>query len=572
MSEQSTGSQALDADPITTEVIRQGLLSAARLLRQTIVRTAFSPAIYEALDFAAGLYDKNIRLLAEAPTLPIFMGTMSFCIEEALASVGGAEVLEEGDVILYNVPYGTGSHPQDTAVVMPVFYEGELIGYSAAKGHLTDIAGKEPYSTNTLDVFQEGTVYPGVRLYRRGVLVDDVYRFVIANSRTPVDVAGDLGAEVAGIRTAAKALCALVERHGLETFRVCVERMFDHGERVVRDYLSAIPNGRYVGHGVMDDNGVETDLVPFEVSVEVDGSDVRIDYSAAPPQQIGPINCPLPSTVSAARVAMAMLAGNGEPPNEGHFRPLEVLTRPGTLFHPIAPAPCFLYGWPADQSIEVIFGALASALPEAVPAHSGGDVCALVWWGKDAVTGETWTDGAAHPVGQGAFAHGDGVSANFHHSEAGAALPSTEVWEQKNPWIVEQLAFAPDSCGAGRTRGGLGLDIHFRLLEDCLVTSALERTRTAPWGLLGGKEGRPNDLIVTAPDGTSQHYGKITGLKIEAGSLVELRTGGGGGYGEPAERDVASIVRDYSLGFLTVEAIERDYPHAVSELETHITA
>ena len=279
---------------------------------------------------------------------------------------------------------------------MPVFLgTGALVGYTAVKGHWLDVGGKDPYSTDTVDVFQEGTIYPGVKLYRRGERVADLYRMVLANTRVPKMVAGEINAEVVCVRAGAEGLIRVVERFGLETFMQSVEHMFDHGEAVVRAYFEKIPDGRYVGRGRLDDNGVETDLVPFEVAVEVEGSTVRIDYSDAPPMQTGPFNCPLPETVSASRVAVTMLAGGSEAPCEGHFRPLEVVTRRGSMFHPVSPAPCFLYGWPAIQSIEVIYDAIAKTAPERVPAWSGGDICSLVWWGIRERTGEPWADGGA---------------------------------------------------------------------------------------------------------------------------------------------------------------------------------
>ena len=163
--------QKTDIDPITTQIIRNSLNSAAEQMKKALCRTAMSPIIYEVLDFAGAIYDRDLRMLAQAPSLPLFMGTLNFCIEEAVKGVGGEENLNEGDIIIYNSPYGTGSHPQDAALVMPVFFENELIAYTAIKAHWLDIAGKEPYSTDTVDVFQEGTVYPGVKLYSKGELV-----------------------------------------------------------------------------------------------------------------------------------------------------------------------------------------------------------------------------------------------------------------------------------------------------------------------------------------------------------------------------------------------------------------
>lgn len=550
-------------DPITTEIVRQGLNAAADQMKRALIRTSFSPVIYEVLDFAAALYDREVCLLAQAPSLPTFMGTMSFCVEAAVEAVGGEEALEPGDLILYNVPYGTGSHPQDAATVMPVFLAGgELIGYAAIKAHLLDIGGKEPYSTDTVDVFQEGTIFPGVKLFSRGRLVADIFRMATANSRVPKMVAGDINALVVGVRTGGAALTRVVERYGPDAFRESVARMYDHGEAVVRDWFSRLPDGRYVGRGEMDSNGVDDDPVPFEIVLEVDGDGVRLDFTDAPPQQAGPINCPVPSTVSASRIAITMLAGGGEAPNEGHFRPIEVVTRPRTLFHPESPAPCFLYGWAGDQAIEAIYQAMAQAMPGAVPACSGGDICALVWWGNREATGEPWADGSPHPIGQGGHAGGDGASGLMHVSEAATRFTPAEVWEAKTPWLLERLELAQDSCGAGRHRGGLGVDLSFHMLEDTWLTSALERTRNAPWGLAGGGAARPNALAIEYPDGTSAAYAKATRVAVPKGATVHLRTGGGGGYGPPAERDPAVVAADIRDGYISEAYARRHYPHA----------
>lgn len=558
---------SVTADPITTEVIRHGLNSAANQMKRALMRTAFSPVIYEVLDFAVALYDRRVRLLAQAPSMPIFMGTLNFCVEEAVAAVGGESELEPGDILLYNFSYGTGSHAQDMALVMPVFREETLIGYAAVKAHLLDIGAKEPYCTDTVDVIQEGTVFPGVKLYRRGELVDDVYRIVLANTRLPKMVAGDVNAEVVAVRTGAAALVRMVDRYGEEVFGDCVERMFDHGERIVRRYLEQLPDGRHLGFGVMDDDGIVDDIVPFEVAVEISGSDVVVDFRNAPPIQQGPINCPRPSTVSASRVALAMLAGGGEAPNEGHFRAIRVETRPGSMFHPEPPAPCFLYAWPAFQAIEAIYHAVAQAAPEAVPACSGGDICALVWWGVREDSGERWADAGPHPIGQGAHRGGDGARALIHIGQGATRMTPIEVWEAKDPWVVEQAELAADSGGAGRFRGGLGCDYRIRVVEDCWVTPTLERTKTAPWALDGGSEGRPNSGLVRYPDGTSEPLGKATGMRVPKGSVVEVHGGGGGGFGPPAERDVEAVLADLREGYVTEAAARRDYPHAFDAAE-----
>jgi N-methylhydantoinase B len=560
------GDARTQADPVTTEVVRHSLGSGAEQMKRALIRTAFSPVIYEAIDFAVALYDRQMRMLAQALGLPIFMGTLSFCVEAAVEAVGGEAALEPGDIVLYNWPYGSGSHPQDVALVMPAFRGDELIGYAVLKAHWLDIGGKEIYSTDTIDVFQEGTFFPGVKLYRRGIRDDDIYRIALANSRLPTMVAGDLNAEVVSVKTGVAALERIVARYGAGEFEQAIELMFDHGEAVVRSYFEQLPDGTYSGHSQMDNDGLSDEPVPVVVDLEVRGSNVTIDYSRAPEARPGPINCPRASTVSVSRVAVAMLAGAGGAPNEGHFRPITVISKPGTLFDPEPPSPCFLYAWSGFQAIEAILGAVAEANPNAVPAASGGDTCSLIWWGTREGTGEPWADGAPHPVGQGAQPASDGGSSQMHHGEAACRFPPVEVWETRNPWLLERLELAPDSGGSGQYRGGLGLDMFFRVLEDCWVTSALERTKLAPWGLSGGGEGRANAVAIRDPAGRlSERMGKFTGRFLPAGTTVELYTGGGGGFGPASDRGVEAVRNDLKAGYISESAARRDYPHAFQD-------
>jgi N-methylhydantoinase B len=550
-------------DPITTEIIRHSLNSAANQMKRALIRTAYSPVIYDVYDFAAAIYDSELRLLAQAPSLPLFMGTLNFCIEAAVEAVGGIERLGPGDILLYNVPFGTGSHPQDATMVMPVFLDdGTLAGYTAIKAHWLDLGAKEPYCTDTVDVFQEGTIFPGVKLFSAGELVDDIFRMVLANTRLPKAAAGDIKAQAIGCRVGGEALARVVARFGKPLFDRSVEHMFDHGERVVRSYFETIPDGRYVAHGNMDNNGVDTESIPFEVVVEVSGSDVTVDYSACPGSQRGPINCPLPTTVSASLIAISMLAGANESPCDGHFRPLKVVTRPDSLFHAVSPSPCFLYAWPAMQAIDVIYRALADAMPNAVPASSGGDVCALLWWGVREQTGEAWATGSPHPIGQGASVHGDGATLS-HVSESATRFAPAEVWESKSPWLIERVELITDSCGAGRYRGGLGISFHFTMLEDTYVTTAVERTQLPPWGLMGGQEGHANGVRYRrAGEPMGEIFGKVTGLKLHKGDSLELLTGGGGGYGAPEERDPGAVHEDVRNGYTSEDHARRHYPHA----------
>ena len=327
---------------------------------------------------------------------------------------------------------------------------------------------------------------------------------------------------------------------------------------MVRSYFHQIPDGRYVGKGCMDDNGIESTLIPFEVALEVQGSNVRVDYSKVPDAQIGPVNCPLPSTVSASRIAISMLAGGSEAPTEGHFRPIEVITRPGSMFHPRSPSPCFLYGWPALQSMEVIYQAISRAMPELVPACSGGDICGSVWWGTRETTGEVWADGTPLPVGQGGHSSGDG-STCLHVAEAASRFAPTEVWESRNPWLINRIELAQDSCGAGEFRGGLGLDIEFEMLEETFVTTVVERTKLPPWGINKGKSARANNVMLKKVNGGEINIPKETGFKINKGEKITFITGGGGGYGDPKNRKQSSIKNDLKQEYLSREYVNEHY-------------
>ncbi len=562
MSAQGTVTDRATADPVTTEVIRHGLDAAADQMRVNLCRTAFSYVIYEMTDFAAALYDRDIRLLAQAKALPAFLGTLGFCVEATLARIGGEEQLRDGDVIFSTYGYDIGSHQQDATVIVPGFFEGELVGYAVIKAHHLDIGAKDPYCTDTTDIFQEGAIFPGVKLFSAGVRNEDLYRTILANSRMPQALAGDLSAQIGSARVGLRELERLLTRFGRERFDSAVERIFDHGERTIRDFLRAVPDGRYRASGAMDGNGIDDELVPLEVAVEVEGDGVCVDLTESADEQRGPVNSPLASTVSQMRNAIVSLAGGHGSVNEGHFRPIEVRTRPGSIFHPRPPAPIFLYGWGGAQAMDLVHRALADALPDAVPAGSGGDICGFIIWGADE-SGATWVAGADHVVGMGAGAGRDMVAPMIHIACSGIKSGPAEVLEVDGHLVVERMELAVDSGGAGRFRGGPGVDVHYRVLgERVSATIIMERSRTPPWGLHGGGPARANAARVRLPDGTVRDANKVTGLQMPAGAVLEMATGGGGGYGPPAERDPRAVLDDLREGYVTEAAARRDYPHA----------
>ncbi|MEX0275041.1 MAG: hydantoinase B/oxoprolinase family protein, partial [Flavobacteriaceae bacterium] len=393
----------------------------------------------------------------------------------------------------------------------------------------------------------------------KGVLVTPIHRLILAKSRLPEVVNGDMRAQCNGLRAGARAFRDIVQKYGEHDFFKCVEFIFDHGESVVRNYLKKIPNGTYVGEGMMDNNGITDDSVPFKVSVEIRDDGVTVDFSDSAPQQQGPVNCPMPSTVSAARIAISMLAGGGESPTEGHFRPVKVISKKGSMFHPLPPAPCFLYGWPAMQAIEVIYRAIGNRCPDLVPADSAGDICSMVFWGKKEGSQEVWADGAPYPSGQGGSDQGDG-STVLHIAESATRFSPTEVRENMYPYLLNKVELAQDSHGAGERTGGMGIDFEFEFMGDTYLTATLERTKTNPKGLLGGKEGRANACTLVYPDGEEQPIGKVTRHFLPKATRLLLKTGGGGGYGAPKDRTREQIERDVENQLISKEYAQKHYP------------
>jgi N-methylhydantoinase B len=551
------------ADPVTTEVVRHGLNASAAQMQSVLRRAAFSPVIYEMIDFCCAIYDREVRLLAQGMSLPSWLGTMGFCIESVVKAVGGEEAIEEGDVLFSTWGYDLGSHPQDAAVVLPVFHESELVGYTAVKAHQMDIAAAEFYCTNTTDIFQEGVIFPGVRLYKAGVRDDDLWRTLVANSRLPQALAGDVSASIASAEAGVRGLVRLIEQHGRDTFSGCVERMFDHGEAVVRKIFEEIPDGRYVARGALDSNGITDDMIPFEVTIEIDGSEITVDFSDSPPQQAGPMNAPHATTVSCARYTMMFLMGAHarEFVNEGHFRSITVKTRPGSMYHPLPPVPIFLYSWPTRVACDAMLRAMAPAIPQNVTGGSGGDPCAVVCWGTGD-DGQYWATGFDHSVGHGATLDGDGPPPLLVITNSGIRMTPGEVIEARFPFVVRRFELAQDSGGIGEFRGGPGLDIQYEALVDSYWTVAFERTKTPPWGLFGGGHGRPNRFRVLHPDGSIEELGKATRLLVPKGSLIEISTGGGGGYGPPTHRSVEAVLDDIREGYTSEGEARTSYPHA----------
>ncbi len=553
------------ADPITTEVIRYELISAAEQLKRCFKRTTTLAILYELNDFGISIYDHELRLIADVPGIPLFSGTLNYCVKSCIDQVGLSN-LAPGDVLTTSVPFDTGSQPIDAALVAPVFFENEIVAYTALKAHMGDLGAIDPYPTTSTEMYQEGLLMPALYLFRKGELQEQILRLIKAHSRIPNTTATNFLAAASSLQVGGHRVETLVGRYGRETFRSAIQEMISHGERISRAAVMAIPDGTWDIVDWMDNNGVDPEPVNLHASVTVRGSDFTIDLSGSAPQQRGPINSPFPGTMSACRYVLKSLTTPLLPANEGHFRPLRVIAPYGSIFNPAPPAACFLYAWPEQRLMDLIPMALAKAIPQRVTAHSGGDCCDFLMTYFDHETGRGDYGGGVEAVGLGASPSRDGENALLHHCESGCCNIPNEIEETRVPLLVERYELREDSGGAGKFRGGLGVVKEYHALESTTAISIAERTEASIiTGIDGGKAGMLNEITYFPGTPRELKRGKHK-AELHAGDRVLIRSGGGAGWGNPLDRDPHAVLADVIAGYVSRSIAGNEYGVVLCEV------
>ncbi len=545
-------------DPITVEVIRSFYESSARQMRNLIVRGSFNPIIYEMHDFSLGLYTRRAELIAEGPGIPAFLGTLTFAIRDIINYVG-EENLEEGDVILSTYPYWIGAHPQDATMVRPIFVEGKLFGYASCKAHWLDLGAKDVYGTDTTDVFQEGLMLFGVKLVRGGTLNREITEIIRANTRTPETVLGDMTAQISACNLGAERVQQLCAKYGADVVDTAVTNILDHGERLARKTIAAMPDGEWTADAAMDNDGISDETVPIKVKVTIRGDEIYMDTTGSAPQQKGPINSLYARTASIARLVFKMIIAPEGSANEGFFRPLTVTCPTGSLLNPVHPAPTFLYGWPSRPLGGAIFKAFAAAVPHLSVARDGCDLGAMMFSWTDPETGKFQAGGFDECVGQGAGYDGDGENALVNFSLGDSQNVPIEVSEERYPILVERYELWEDSGGPGRFRGGLGVRKFWSPLVELKLIAGIDQTKFPAWGIEEGGYGLPNTLVLKAGSNDECHRGKVSDYVLAPGDRVELSMGGGGGWGHPKTRAPDAVLRDVIGGYVTAESAGKFY-------------
>ncbi len=548
-----------EIDGATVEVIQNYLTAAAEEMRVTLRRTAFNPVIYEVLDFGISVYNARRELIAEAPGLTFFLGANDHSVERVMDYFGAANV-RPGDIILSNYPYWNGAHLYDATLLAPIFdpADDSLFGYVVIRAHWLDLGGKDPgYVLDSTDMHQEGVVFPGTRIYRAGEPVEEIIEIIRFNSRMPDLVIGDMHAQVAAIRTGERRIHDILAKFGRARVDEAIRILAEHGERAARQALAALPKGTWTATDILDDDGISDDPVKMQVTVTITDETFEVDFAGSASATHGPVNMPFGATQALCKVVFKSLTSADRPANAGQMRPLRVRAEPGTLYHAVYPAPTFTL-WTALVSVELVTKALAQAIPDRIAASSGGDVPGFMMIGTHPDTGQFFAISNNDPVGWGATPTHDGSSALSHLSSSIVRNTPVEVLETKTTMLMEKVELRADSGGAGQHRGGLGTDRVIRFLTAGEFLMVMKKSKSPPWAMAGGKESRPNEAIAF-PGTAKQRTLRTTRVPVEAGDQVLVRSAGGGGYGDPRQRDPAAIRADIEEGLVTPEGAARDY-------------
>jgi N-methylhydantoinase B len=561
------------------EVIKRALISAAEQMFVAFARTSKSSVIYEVLDYGCAVTDANARMIAQANGIPPFIGVLTDAVKEVLGKFG-LDGLDEGDVVILNDPYmGGATHQNDVVLVMPVFYEGHPIMFAASKGHWNDVGGKDPgsWSPDATEIYQEGLQFPAVKLFEKGKEVQGIVDILTRNIRIPEMILGDMRAQAASLQVAANRITQICDKYGLDTVLASIEIYLEQGRQEALEELKHLPKGEFTAEEYIDDDGLGGDPVLVKVKVTITDREFIVDYTGTGKTCRGPINAPLSALLSTAKFAYKAVVSPHGSSNEGLFAPLRVIVPEDTVFNPKRPAPISTY-WESDSYAgDVVWKALADAIPERITAGHFLSVCGTTVSGIDDQLGEWFFSVEPNAGGWGAGKGKDGESGLVCSGDGETYVLSIEVAETRYPFIVDQFALNIADGGHGQWRGGYGLVKDYRITNSkAFVTASFGRNKFPPWGLAEGMSGTPNLVEVHTTNGKVEPRGRFSKEELMEGDVVRFITGMGGGYGDPMKRDPQAVLDDVIDGYITVEIAEKVYgvavvgdPAEIDEVETH---
>ena len=549
-------------DAVTLEVLRNALPAVANEMAADLQRTSYNMMIYEVRDYCTALLDTNGELISQnVGGVSHFVADLGVLVVDGMKRYG-SDGFKPGDVVITNHQAVAGQHLNNVVIYMPYFYKGELLMFCMVRAHWIDVGGQSTgfgAGATVADPWLEGLQLDQLKIYEEGKLNETLYRVIKDNIRFPESSLGDMKSQMAACRLAARRMDELFDKYGKDTILAAISQIFDETEQKCRNVVAQLPDGTYEAEASIDDDGlIRDEEVPIRVKITIKGSDMIIDLSGCSAERKAAINS---RTYAGARVAYKALTGPLDPVNEGSFRALKVVIPEGNIMMAKFPAP--MSGWSAivPTVVDTIVVALAKAMPDRVPAgHHGLLGGSVVFFGLHPKTNRRFIVQSIEGGGWGGRPFEDGESATVSVCQGDVRNGSIEGIELKCPVLVESRALRRDSCGAGRYRGGLGLDMKVRnLVEGKWNFERTRRSKCPPWGIAGGTAGEPGGNLLKLPG--EKAFKWITGANIPVplNSLAIVRTGGGGGWGDPLERDAALVAADAAEGLISRRAAHELY-------------
>jgi N-methylhydantoinase B len=555
------------ADPVVTEILRNAFIAVTEEMKTNLMRTAYNVIIYEALDFTTGLFTAKGETVSIGLGLPMFIRGMAETVKGKLRHFGAN--IHDGDILVTNDAYTTGSHLNHVTLSLPIFHDGELVAFACCMAHWLDIGGNLNRSVST-DIYSEGLQIPFLKYQDRGRVNQDLVDIIRMNVRIPSRAMGDLRAQVTAVKTGERRVKELLQRYGRDAFLDAIAAIMDRSEQSARARTRSIPDGVYEAQSFMDDDGIELGRkVPVHVKVTVEGDEMTIDLSEMSRQVRGYFNSGVTTGYGCTQVAYKCLTSPTDyPVNDGSFRSLKSIVPAGRVVSAVRPAPMRKWMTYPMTVIDTVFKALAPAIPDRVIAGHHADLMIANFHGLDRKTRQFFI-ASMGPLGGGwgAKRDEDGVSATVCINDGDTHNSPNEQTETKFPLVIEHCRLVPDSGGAGRSRGGLGVETVVRARSDIVFSTQIDRMQCKPWGLAGGREATGNAIGLRTDGQWNDAFasGKLHIDRMKAGDAVRMRSGGGGGYGSPLERPAEQVLEDVRQGYVSREAARALYGVVIDE-------
>ncbi|MGV1989195.1 hydantoinase B/oxoprolinase family protein [Agrobacterium sp. 22-221-1] len=557
-------------DPITLEILSNALRSVADETFAALQKSAFSTNIKERHDHSTALFDAHGRLIMQAQkSLPLHVGAMSGTVAKIVEKYGGD--IHEGDVFVANDPYAaSGTHLPDICISSPVFFDGELIGFSSTTAHHADIGGASVggSSAGMTEIFQEGLRIPMLRLFSRGELNHEIFELLLLNVRRSEERKGDYNAQFAAVALGAKRLKEMCQRYGVRYVVAAFDEIITRTSQRMRKAIEAIPEGEYSFSDVVDDDGMGNENIPLSVRIVKTSDRLLVDFEGSAPQTAGNINSPWADTVATVIYVLKCILDPQIPSNYGLFSTVDIVAPSGSIVRAEFPASVTNRSTTDQRVVDIMIGALAQALPEKVVAASNGANTGVYIYGTDHRTGKPFYFFETMGGGFGARPDKDGKDAVQVHTTNTANTP-VEALEREFPLLVEEYAVVENSGGAGRYRGGCGLRRVIRPLgQACTFGGTGERFTNHPWGVFGGQPGEMGGFSIRNADGSSTRLpNKIPKVTVGTDQAIVMQTAGAGGYGHPSGRQTQAVRTDMLDGLFSREYLESHYPAQLEEIE-----